>query len=148
MLYDAQRMLVVAETACTALAQQLVERVLARMPERRMTEVVTQPDRLDEILVEAQCPRNAPRDSGRLEGVRQPGAKVVALGVDEDLRLVAEAPERLRVDDPVAVALERRAQSAILFVVRAGTRLVGANGERGQPAFLVLTHESFEAVSD
>jgi hypothetical protein len=33
---------------------------------------------------------------------------MVALGVDEHLGLVLEAPERLGMEDPVAVALERR----------------------------------------
>jgi hypothetical protein len=33
----------------------------------------------------------------------------------EDLRLVLEAPERLGVDDPVTVALERRANGAVGF---------------------------------
>ena len=68
----------------------------------------------------------------RLERVREPRAVVVALGRDEHLRLVLEAPERLRVHDPVAVALERRA------VVRVGLRLlahgrVRAHGERREP---------------
>jgi hypothetical protein len=38
---------------------------------------------------------------------------VVALGGDEDLRLVLRPPERLRVDDPVAVPLERRPQRTV-----------------------------------
>ena len=53
LLDDAQRVLVVAEAAPTARAQQLVERVLARVPERRVADVVAEPDRLDEILVQA-----------------------------------------------------------------------------------------------
>src|SRR5207253_6049488 len=100
---DAQRVLVVAETVPPALAQQLVERLFAGVPERRVAEIVTEPDRLDEVLVEAQCTGDPTRDSRRLERVREPRAEVVALGVDEDLRLVSQPPERLGVDDPVAV---------------------------------------------
>ena len=55
--------------------------------------------------------RDDARDAGRLERVRHPRAVVVARRVDEDLRLALQAPERLRVEDPVAVALKRRAHA-------------------------------------
>ena len=129
-LDDAQRVLVVAEAVAAALAQQLVERLLAGVAERRMAEVVAEADRLDEILVQPQRTADAARDAGRLERVRQARAEMIALGIDEDLRLVPQPAERLRVDDPVAVALERRAQTAFLFGVRAAAALVGADGER------------------
>ena len=44
-----------AEPAPEALAQEGVEGLLAGVAERGMAEVVTEPDRLDEILVEVQC---------------------------------------------------------------------------------------------
>ena len=91
----------------------LVERLLAGVAERRMAEVVAEADRLGEILVQPQRARDAARDAGGLERVREPRAEVVALGVDEDLRLVPQPAERLRVDDAVAVALERRPQRGI-----------------------------------
>ena len=54
---DAQRVLVVAEAvAAEALAQAAVERLLADVPERRVTEVVAEPDRLDQVLVERAAP--------------------------------------------------------------------------------------------
>ena len=43
---DAQRVLVVAKAGAEALAQAVVEDVLADVPERRVAEVVAQPDRL------------------------------------------------------------------------------------------------------
>ena len=107
---DPERVLVVAEAPVEPLAQRLVERLFARVAERRVPEVVAEPDRLDEVLVQPQRPRDAARDPGGLERVGQPRAVVVAGGVDEDLRLVHQPPERLRVHDPVAIALERRAQ--------------------------------------
>jgi hypothetical protein len=67
---------------------------------------------LGEILVEAQDPRRGARDLGNLEGVGEPGAKVIALVIDEHLGLVLEAAECGAVHDPVAVALERAAQAA------------------------------------
>ena len=108
-----QRVLVVAEAAAEALAPGAVEHVLADVAERRVPDVVPEPDRLRQVLVEPQRPRDRPADPGDLERVREPRAVVVALGRDEHLRLVLEAPERLAVHDPVAVALERRPQAAV-----------------------------------
>ena len=99
-----------------ALAQALVERLLARVAERRVAHVVAEADRLRQVLVQAQRPGDAARDPGRLERVRHARAVVVAGRVDEDLRLALQPPERLRVEDPVAVALERRPQPAFLLL--------------------------------
>ena len=105
---DAERLLVVQEVAAEPLAQRLVERLLARVAERRVPGVVTEPDRLDQILVQPQRPSDDARDRGRLERVSHARPVMVALRVDEDLGLPLEPPERLRVDEAVAVALERR----------------------------------------
>ena len=90
---DAQRVLVVAEAAADALVQRAVERLLAGVPERRMAEVVAQPDRLGQVLVQPQRPRDRARDPAGLDRVREPRAVVVALGIDEHLRLVLEPSE-------------------------------------------------------
>src|SRR5581483_11416678 len=148
MLDDAEGVLVVAEARAAAFAQELVERLLPCVPERRMAEVVAEPDRLREVLVQPQPARDAARDPGRLERVREPRAEVVALGIDEDLRLVAEPPERLRVHDPVAVALERRPQAALVLRMLAAARLVAPHRERREPALLVLADRVREAVGD
>ena len=132
---DAQRVLVVAEPAAEALAQAVVEHVLADVAERRVAEVVAQPDGLGEVLVEPQRARDRARDLGDLERVGQPRAVVVALGRDEDLRLVLQAPEGLGVHDPVAVALQRRAQAAVLLGPRAPRRL-RARRQRREPRVL------------
>jgi hypothetical protein len=57
-LRDPQRVLVVAEPSPEALVESRVERLLTRMAERRMSRVVAQADRLDEILVEPQRARD------------------------------------------------------------------------------------------
>ena len=106
-------MLVVQERRAEPLGQAAVQRLLADMAERRVTEVVPEPDRLDQILVEPQRAGDGARDLGHLERVREPRAVVVAGRGDEHLRLVLEPAERLAVDDPIAVALERRAQPAV-----------------------------------
>ena len=49
---DAKRLLVVAEAPIESLRHGRVERVLARMPEGRVAHVVSEPDRLDEVLVQ------------------------------------------------------------------------------------------------
>ncbi len=106
---DREGVLVVPEVTAEALVHGRVERLLAGVSERRVTHVVTEADRLDEILVQLERPRHDARDRRRLERVRHARAVVVALGVDEDLRLALQAAKRLRVDDAVTVALERRA---------------------------------------
>ena len=45
--------------------------------------------------------------------MEEPGAVQVALGDDEHLGLVLEAPEMLAVDQPIVVALERRARVGV-----------------------------------
>ena len=147
-LDDTQRVLVVAKAAQAALAQQLVECLLPGVAERRMADVVPDRDRLGEVLVQTQRPRDPARDPGRLERVREPGAEMVALGIDEHLSLVSQASEGLRVDDPVAVALKRRPQAAFLLRSLAPARLVRAHGERREPLLLVLANRVREAVGD
>ena len=127
-----QRVLVVAEPAAEALARAAVEHVLADVAERRVAEVVPEPDRLRQVLVEPQRPRHRARDLRRLQRVGQPRPVVVALRRHEHLRLVLEPPERLAVHDPVAIALERRAQRALLLRPRA-VRRIGAGRERREP---------------
>src|SRR6476660_6763109 len=112
-----------------------------------MAEVVAEPDRLDEVLVEAQRTGDGARDLGDLERVRQPGSVVVALGRHEHLRLVLEAAERLGVDDPVAVALEGRAQRAVLLDARPPSG-VGAGGALVELRLLERLHPGGEALGD
>src|SRR5437763_4132659 len=122
--------------------------MLAGVAERWMPEVVPEADRLDEILVQAQGATDAARDAGRLERVGQTGPEVIALGIDEHLRLVTEPAERLGMDDPVAVALEGRSQPALVLRQVASAGLVGADRERRQPPLLVLTHEPGEGIGN
>ena len=88
----------VVEVAAEALAQAAVEHVLADVPEWWVAEVVTEPDRLDEILVQAQRPGDGARDARDLERVCEAGAVMVALRRNKHLCLVLESAERLAVD--------------------------------------------------
>ena len=102
---DAQRLPVVIEPAVRL--HHAGQRRLAGMPEGRVTEVMGQADRFDQVLVGRQRPGDRAADLGHFQRVRQAGAVVVSFGGDEDLRLVLEAAEGGRVQDAIAVALER-----------------------------------------
>jgi hypothetical protein len=145
-LDNPQRVLVVAEAAAAALPQHGVERLLAGVPERRMPEVVAEPDRLDEILVQLQRAGDAAGDARRLERVRERVRKWSPSGSTK------------------TCVFSRRRRNAFEWTMRSRSRwngvrrrhsspavapaaLVGADGERRQPAFLVLPHEPLEGVS-
>ena len=118
-----------------ALAHRPVERLLADVAERRVAEVVPEPDRLGQVLVQGQRPGDGPGDEAGLERVREPSPVVVALGGDEHLRLVLQPPERLRVGDPVAIALKRRPHLAVGL----GDRPIrGIRARRRRPEVLPL----------
>ena len=104
-----------AERAAEALREDRVERLLAGVAEGRVAEVVAKRDRLGQVLVQPQRAGHDPGDTGRLERVRQARAEVIASGCHEDLRLVLQTPERLRVHDAVAIALEGRSQPAFFL---------------------------------
>ena len=129
-LGDTQRLLVVTEALAETLLQRRVECFLSGMAERRVPHVVAEPDRLDEVFVESQCTRHDARDPGRLERVGHPRAVVVARRIDEDLCLALQPPKRLRMQDPVTIALERGPQTAIVFRQESSTCLVRTDGLR------------------
>ncbi len=101
-IHKPQALLVVAE----ALRTDLIECALSCMAEGRVPQVMAERNRFGKILVEAERPRNRPRDLRDFERVRQPGAVVVALGRNENLRFVGQAAERLAVQNAVPVALK------------------------------------------
>ncbi len=138
-LDHAQRVTVVAKADAEPLAQAGVEHRLPDVAEGRVSEVVPEPDRLGEVLVQRERPGHRAGDAARLQRVGEPRPEVVALGRDEDLRLVLEAPERLRVHHPVPVALERCAERRVLLG-RHPTRRVGALGERREELALPSLH--------
>jgi hypothetical protein len=62
--------------------------------------------RLGEIVVEAERAGKRARDLTDFERMGEPGAEMVALVRNEDLRLVGQPPEGGAVDDAVAIALK------------------------------------------
>ena len=75
------------------------------MAEGRMPQIVSERDRLGQVLIQAQRPRHGARDLLHLERMRQPRAVMCAGRRQEDLCFILQPPERLAVQDPVAVLL-------------------------------------------
>ena len=93
-----------------------------------------QADGLGEILIAAQTARQRAANLGHFYTVRQPVAVVVALGVDEDLRLVLKPAKCSRVNNPVPVTLEFQAVGILGFRIApaaAGRQLAGMPRQRG-----------------
>ena len=82
---------VVIEAALVA--HQLAENALSRVTERRVPEVVRERDRLGEVFVQPQRTRDRTSDLRAFERMREAIPVVVALVVDEHLRLVLETPK-------------------------------------------------------
>jgi hypothetical protein len=91
-----------------------MERILARVAERGMAKIVGKGDCLGEVFIEPQAARDGARNLGNLQTVRESCPEKIAFVIDENLRLVFEAPESRRMNDPVAVAL--------IFTAAAGRR--------------------------
>jgi hypothetical protein len=75
-------------------SQTFVERAFANMPEGRMTEIMSKRQRLAKVLIETKGARQRSGDLRNFKRVREPRAVVVALVIDEHLRLVGQPPER------------------------------------------------------
>ncbi len=101
----------------------LVEHLLAVVPERRVAQVVGEAGRLDEVGVAAQGRAQLPADLGALQGVGEPGAGAGVPGLRagagrDDLCLAGEPPQRGGVQDARAVPLERGAAGALVRLGR------------------------------
>ena len=80
---------------------------------RQLAEVVRQRQGFRQVLLETQGAGDRPGDLRDFEAVRQPRPVMIALVVDEDLGLVLKPAERGRMDDAIAVPLERRTHVAL-----------------------------------
>src|SRR4030095_7193997 len=80
-------------------------------------------ERLGQILVQSEHAAYRARDLRHFERVRQPGAVIVALVLDEHLGLVLEAAECRRVDDAIPVTLIAGPGGAFFLGKEAATAL-------------------------
>src|SRR5215211_695234 len=116
---DAQGLPVVVKA--TVILHEAGESHFTRMPERRMTEIVRETDRLDQVLVGAEGTCQRAPDLSHLQRVREAGAEIVAFVIDEYLRLVFEPAECCGVNDAVAVAL--KGCTVFRFAIQVGAPL-------------------------
>src|ERR1700722_19357339 len=130
-----------------------VQGLFARVAPGSVAAVVSEGDGLGERRIEPDGARDAGRDLGDLEGVREARAHVV-IGKDKDLGLAGEAAKGARVQDAVAVTLETGAELVRFFVagpVPGPVTSRRARGEHRVELFLALgkgTGERWRAVSD
>ena len=108
---------VVAEMPVGMCAIQFIQNRLARVPERRLADVVTERDRLDQIEVQVQRLADGAGDAGNELHMQRAAADVVVFIKRKHLRFVRVAVIKRTVDDLVAVADERRADHVRLVPV-------------------------------
>lgn len=111
-------------------AHERVEQPLARVPERRVPEIVGERHRFGQCFVEPQRQRRRARHLLHFQRVREPGTVVVAErgGIEKHLRFGFQPPERFGVQHPVTVFLVGGARFAGRFGHRA-PGLAAAPGE-------------------
>ena len=101
------------------------------MTKRRVPKIVREANRLDEIAVDvkvipqgaidgAQIVANRSADLRDLHRMRQPRAVEIVLARKKHLRLRLKLPKRMRMDDAIAIDLER---IAVVRLARAAKRL-------------------------
>ena len=127
---DAQRLQVVFETA--EIHHALVEGILARMAERRVSQIMRETDCFGQHFVEIERARDGARNLRHFERMSQPSPVKISLVVDENLGFVHQPAERRGMDDPVAIALVFRAVRRRRFGVAPASRLFVAGGVRGE----------------
>jgi len=120
LFHDAQAVRVVVKAASPG--HQRVEHHLAGVAKGGVAQVVGHGDGLDQILVKHQRAGDGAGDLGDLQGVGEPRTVMVALIVDEHLRLVLQTPESGGVQNAVAIALESGAIVVLVLGVGAPPR--------------------------
>src|SRR5450631_3498155 len=102
-VHHTQRLHVVLEAA--KIHHAFVERILARVPERRVPQVVSQANGFRQHFVQTQCARDGACNLSHLERMREPGPKQVSLMIDEHLGFVDQPAKYRGMHDSIAVAL-------------------------------------------
>jgi len=103
----AQALAVVLKSALVG--HEIVEHFLTPVAEGRMTQVVGESDRLDKILIKPKCPAHRPAYLGNFKRVRKPGAIMIVLVRDKNLRLEIKPSKCRAMDDPVTITLKSAA---------------------------------------
>ena len=101
----------------TVMPHETVQDLFAGVPERCVSEVVSQRDGFCEVFVKAEGTCDIASDGGHFHGVGKPGSEMITSAIEEHLGFVFEPPERTRMNYPVAVALVMGAPVRRRFVV-------------------------------
>ena len=123
---------------------QLVQKALARVPERGMPDVVPQGDRLDEFAVEPQRPPQRARRARDELNVQAAARQVVIFIEGEHLRLVGAAAVIGAVEDLVRVA-DKGGAPDVRRIVRVGVAAAGARIVEGIGIFCAARAVGFHA---
>jgi hypothetical protein len=102
--HDAEGVQVVVKPLAKFL-HHVIERAFPDVAEGRMTDIVYQRQRLNQVLIQIQRLGHRAADLRHFQGVRQAIAKMIRRTAGEDLGLIFQAPEGPRVNNAVAVAL-------------------------------------------
>src|ERR1700722_8604220 len=130
--HEAQGLRIMVETS--VISHAIVERILPRMAEGRMAEVMRQCEGFGEVLIEPQGSCERTGDLRDLDRMGEARAKMVPFMVKKDLRLVRQAPKCRGMDDPVAIALEFGACRGGRLGYQAAARARGIDGIIPAPA--------------
>ena len=112
-----------------------IEGALAGMAEGRMAEIVRKGERLGEVLIHLKRAGKRSRDLRHFETMGEPRAVMVALVIDEDLRLIVQPAKGGGMEDAVAVApigRAGRARGLIVEPATASARIGGIGRKRGK----------------
>ncbi len=94
---------------------QIRERILARMSERCVPQIMGQRHGLGQLRIQPKRSRNRARHLRHFDRMGQAGAVIIALMFDKDLGFMLEPPKGRSVDDPVTIPLETGAEGAFLL---------------------------------
>ena len=130
-LNDAQALLMVAKTADRR--HHITEGRFTGVAERRVAEVVRQPNRFGQIFIQLERARDGARHLCDLERVGETRAVMVAFRRQEHLRFMLEPAECLAMEDTVAIPLETGAQLILRLRDFAAERRGGQRRFRAQP---------------
>ena len=88
------------------LAHGAVEGFFPGMAKGRMTDVVHQSERLDQVYIQVKCSCDGTRDLSNLDGMRKTISKVIRVAAGEDLGLGFEASKGARMNDAIPITLK------------------------------------------
>ncbi len=111
-----------------------MQRPLAGMAEWRVAKIMAEGDRFGQILVEPQGAGHGARHLADFERMGQPVAEMIALVMQEDLRLVLQAAKGRGMDDAITIALEFRACRAGTGAIKTPERAFRLAGIRSSVA--------------